>query len=110
MSIKEKEIIILNDYVSKQIKGAILRSGMTLDTLKEGTGISKSKLSRLQNGKMKFVERSVIEKLSDYLKVKIYIPSNEVTLAKKIVELENENRQLKELLLNYIDGKERDML
>lgn len=105
-----KKIIILSKDISKQIKEAIYRSRKTLDQIKAGTGISKSKLSRLQNGKCTYVDEDTIEKLSGYLRIKIYIPSNEETLVKRIVELEKENRQLKELLLNYIDGKERDVL
>ena len=105
-----KKIIILSKDLSRQIKDAIYHSRKTLDQIKADTGISKSKLSRLQNGKAKYIDEAVVEKLSGYLGIKIYIPSNEEALVKRIVDLEKENRQLKELLLNYIDGKERDVL
>lgn len=100
----DKKIIILTPEISGQIKTAISRSGKTLDEIKSGTGISKAKLSRIQNGKMVFIDENVIEKLSKYLGISIYIPgnNNEKVLYEKIMELEKENRNLRELLMDYL--------
>ena len=53
---------------------------------------------------MVFIDENVIEKLSKYLGVSIYIPSNnnEKVLYEKIMELEKENRKLRELLMDYL--------
>lgn len=99
----DKKIVILTPEISSQVKAAISKSGKTLDKIKSDTGISKAKLSRIQNGKMVFIDENVIEKLSKYLSVSIYIPSNnnEKVLYEKIMELEKENRKLRELLMEH---------
>jgi len=53
--------------MGKRIKERRTYFGYTLDELAEKTGISKSTLSKMENGKLKTINRSYIDKLADIL-------------------------------------------
>lgn len=99
------EKIYLNEFICKTIKMARVDKGMKSHTLADLVGKSPSSMSRLENNKATYISKEVAKKFEDILDISICATTNN-ELVQKLNELIQENRQLKELLMEKWKSQE----
>lgn len=96
------EKICLNKDICDTIKEARKRNCMSLKSLSYKLNTSSATVCRIENNKTSFISKNMANKLENILGIDIYIETDRTTeneLLQKIKELTEENRRLKELLM-----------
>ena len=96
------EKICLNKDICGTIKEARKRNCMSIKSLSYELNTSQATVCRIENNKTSFISKNMANKLENILGIDIYIETDRTTeneLLQKIKELTEENRRLKELLM-----------
>lgn len=101
--------LYLTEEICETIKIARMKKGYTSKEFAQIIGKSPSAVSRVENFKCVYIPMEVVKRYENELNIILYnTTDNNNELIKKIHLLQEENRKLKELLIDKWKGEENE--